>query len=403
MEGVLKVLMFGWEFPPHNSGGLGTACLGLSTALAKKHQLTFVLPKKVRIGHQSLKFDFGDSNQFDLEVINSLLRAYANPHTYKQFLVDGEISYGQSLLDEVDRYAHSAKEVAQRSDHQVIHAHDWLSFGAGIAAKEETGRPLVAHVHATEFDRTGGEGVNQQVYEKEREGLEIADRVIAVSHYTKSILIKHYGVAEQKVDVVHNGVVPFETVGSGSIPFAKYKKFGYKIVLFVGRITIQKGPDYFLKAAAEVLKYRPKTLFLMVGSGDMAEQMIRLSVELGIANKVFFPGFLRGAELQLVYKVADLFVMPSVSEPFGITPLEAMLVGTPVLISKQSGVAEVIDHGLKADFWDTNQMANQIVSVLSSPLLQNSLSRNGRRNAQNQTWIKAGHQCSLIYKQLTGK
>ena len=391
--------MFGWEFPPHNSGGLGTACYGLSTALASDHQLTFVLPRKLDLEHQYLNFEFGD-REIDVQAVNSLLKAYADLNSYRAFLRGSLGNYGQSLLAEVERYSTQVEPIAQRVQPDIIHAHDWLSFGAGIKAKEATNRPLVAHVHATEFDRTGGTGVNQQVYNKEREGLEAADHVIAVSSFTKSTLVEHYGITPKKISVVHNGVLPDKPDRSQSLPFAKYKELGYKIVLFVGRVTIQKGPDYFLKTAKNVLSYLPKTIFLMVGSGDMAEQMINLSVELGISGNIFFPGFLRGQELHSIYQVADVFVMPSVSEPFGITPLEAMLNGVPVIISKQSGVAEVITHGFKADFWDIEEMTNQIVGVLKSGPLRQIMSKNGRRNAKVQTWKRAADKCAKIYQQV---
>jgi glycosyltransferase involved in cell wall biosynthesis len=268
-----------------------------------------------------------------------------------------------------------------------------------MEAKKATGKPLIVHVHATEFDRTGGTGVNQQVYDIERAGMHAADAVIAVSQWTKNIVVNHYGVSPDKITVVHNGIDVGDVKPVPSRVQA-LKDAGNKIVLFVGRITMQKGPDYFIRAAKRVLEFRPNTIFLVSGSGDMERQMIRQAAAEGISDKVFFVGFLRGEELDSIYQSADLYVMPSISEPFGITPLEALANGTPVLISRQSGVAEVLNHALKTDFWDIDDTADKIISTLDHPCLHESLKVNGGREVAKNTWAVAAGKCLDVYGRL---
>jgi glycogen(starch) synthase len=248
------------------------------------------------------------------------------------------------------------------------------------------------HVHATEFDRCGGPlGINKDVYEIEKEGMEMADRIIAVSQFTKDIIVRHYGIPEGKVKVVHNGIdeVTEPQGAMRRLRLASLKASGYSIVLFLGRITLQKGPDYFLRAAKSVLTREPKVVFLLSGSGDMEREMMDLAASLGISDRVLFTGFLTGPDRHEVYAAADLFIMPSVSEPFGITALEAMKTGAPVLVSKQSGVAEAVNHALKADFWDVDEMTNKILSVIKHKGLRQSLSENGRREVAGLTWEDA--------------
>ncbi|MBV9159204.1 MAG: glycosyltransferase family 4 protein, partial [Candidatus Kaiserbacteria bacterium] len=313
----------------------------------------------------------------------------------------GEI-YGADLFAEVERYRAASLAIVEREDFDIIYAHDWLSFGAGIEAKRKTGKPFIAHVHATEFDRCGGPaGVNPHVYAIEREGMEAADCVIAVSELTKQIIVEGYGIPERKVRVVYNGIdestVP---TGSSTRRMRSLKDAGYKIVLFLGRITLQKGPDYFLRAAKRVLEKNPRVMFVMSGSGDMDDRMLELSAQLGISGNVIFTGFLTGTDRYEMYMAADLFVMPSVSEPFGITPLEAMKLGTPVLISKQSGVSEVVKHALKADFWDVDEMANKIMSVVGHPALRETLSHHGAGEAERLTWAAAAIKVDGIVREL---
>jgi glycosyltransferase involved in cell wall biosynthesis len=393
--------MFGWEFPPHNSGGLGTACEGLTRALAAEQvAVTFVLPRTASVTADFLRWRFAGLENFKFCPVPGLLQPYITGEVYDRLRAEaGPSVYGHNLLAEVRLYAERARQIALEEDYDVIHAHDWLAFPAGLMAKRASGKPLVVHVHATEFDRGGGAGVNQAVYEIEREGMKTADRIIAVSQWTKDIVVAKYGIPAAKVSVVHNGIA-LGDYAARPAKLTELKAHGSKIVLFVGRITLQKGPDYFVQTARRVLELEPRTYFVMVGSGDMEGQVIRLAAELGVADHFIFPGFLRGAELNEVYQAADLYVLPSVSEPFGITPLESLANGTPVLVSKQSGVAEVLSHALKADFWDIDEMTNQIVSVLRHPPLRQTLADCGAREAGGVSWGKAAVKCLDIYQQL---
>ncbi len=332
----------------------------------------------------------------------SPITPYITCETYKSVLKEENNIYGKNLFEEVDRYEQCAKKIALFEKFDVIHAHDWLSFGAGIAAKRISGKPFVAHVHATEFDRGGGGNVDQRVYRREKRGMEEADKVVAVSNYTKRIIVEKYGIPEEKVEVAHNGVDLEEKVPGRSL-LDCFKEAGYKIVLFVGRLTLQKGPDYFLEAARQVCEHDDNVVFVVAGSGDMERQMIHQVGQLGISDRVIFPGFVRGDELHGLYKAADLFVMPSVSEPFGLTPLESMINGTPVMVSNQSGVSEVIRHALKVDFWDTREMANKILTTLNHQCLGDCLAQEGKKEVSSITWDSATDKCIEIYKSLIKK
>lgn len=402
-----KVLMLGWEFPPYNSGGLGVACLGLAQALGNCNvEISFVLPKKIDVEYDNIRLLFANVPNINFEGIDTSLTPYITSTEYGDRIrsMVGDI-YGATLFEETIRYAGLVGEIAQREDFDVIHAHEWLSFLAGIEAKRVSGKPLIVHVHATSYDQSGRGEVDPRVYRIEKKGMEEADIVIAISQYVKDTLIEKYGIDPDKIRIVHNGVLQVSDGEDGmddsENKILSFKDAGYNIVLFLGRITVQKGPDYFLKAAKRVLEYEPKTIFVMAGSGDMEGQMIRESVELGISDKVFFTGFVRGAERGCLFRSADLFVMPSVSEPFGLVPLEALMEGdTPVLISKQSGVAEVLTHALKVDFWDTEEMANQIIAVLRHSPLREQLRKLGRAEAGGVTWDKAAEKVVDIYKKL---
>lgn len=397
----MKVLMFGWEFPPYNSGGLGVACQGLALALAARNiDLTFVLPKKINVKDTSIRFRFADVPNLTIEEINALLVPYVTSEEYSNLVKEQENGvYGSTLFEEVRRYGVLAQGIAMNERPDIIHAHDWLSFGAGIASKKVTGKPLVAHVHATEIDRTAG-NPNRYIFDREKEGIDFADRVITVSDFTKRVLLNNYATPERKVQVVYNGVNT--GVDEGVIPagIEKLKKSGYKIVLFVGRLTIMKGADYLISAAARVLKYDPKVIFVIVGAGDMEGVIMKQVADLGISNKVLFPGFLRGSELASIYRAADLFVMPSVSEPFGLTSLESLIHGTPVLISKTSGVSEVLRNALKTDFWDIEDMADKILAVVNYKSLHNELAMNGKKDAYLCSWDRAAEKCINIYQSL---
>ena len=268
-------------------------------------------------------------------------------------------------------------------------------------AKKISKKPLIAHIHATEFDRTGGTGANPDVYRIEKAGMSKADAVIAVSKMTKDMIIGKYNINASKIHVIHNGVNLDEyNAPNNNLEFLKIKKTGVKVVLFVGRITIQKGPDYFIHVAKKVLRYEPNTIFVVAGSGDMEYQMINLAAQLGISDKVFFVGYLRGKELDKIYRSSDVLVMPSVSEPFGITALEALACNTPVMISKQSGVSEVLTHALKSDFWDTDEMANKIIAILRYGSLRRSLKENGTKDVGALSWDRAAEKCIHLYQQL---
>lgn len=398
--------MFGWEYPPFNSGGLGVACWGITQGLSDHGtDVLFVLPKSYDIQNSNVRFLFADTKNITIETFDSYLKPYITSELYNsQRNLSEKRKYGGNLIDEVLRYGVFAKSIAKNNQHDIIHAHDWLSFPAGIAAQKISKKPLVAHVHATEHDRTGGTGLNREVFEIEQEGMRKADVIIAVSNFTKKIIVDKYNIDPSKIEVVHNGINMSEYEKPGKkFDLLKLKEFGIKIVLFAGRLTLQKGPDYFLKTAKEVIKYVPNSMFVIAGSGDMEHQIIRQAAELGISEKISFVGYLRGDELNSIYKSADILVMPSVSEPFGITALEALANKTPVLISKQSGVAEVVTHALKADFWDVAEMANKITVLLKNKSLHDCLQENGNKEVKELSWSKAAQKCINIYKKLLKK
>lgn len=397
----MKVLMFGWEYPPFNSGGLGVACQGLARALsAQGVDLIFVLPKRLGNFGESFRFLFADSSAPSALAVNSLLVPYLTSKKYSRLRSGQPGFYGDTLLEEVARYAELAASLAQKVSFDLIHAHDWLTFSAGMAAKKVSGKPFIAHVHATEVDRTAGH-VNQAIYDRERAGLHAADRIISVSEFTRQILIHQYGLSPDKIAVVHNGLDPanYAPRTPPDQALQSLKRLGFKIVLFVGRLTIMKGPDHLVSAAQKVIAHEPKAVFVIVGSGDLEGPLMHQVAAAGLSDKFLFPGFLRGEALSAVYKAADLFVMPSVSEPFGLTPLESLLHRTPVIVSKQSGVSEVLNHALKVDFWDTEELADKILSVIHYPSLQKVLRQNGTREARLCTWDQAARKCLQIYSQ----
>jgi glycogen synthase len=409
----ITTLMLGWEFPPFISGGLGTACYGLTKAMSRQGmQVTFVLPRQKPIHFAGSSRQAGEALAWEVpgvrvRAVPSSLTAYgrfgpqpAHPVTaaVEAELTDepeeGSAPYGPSLEREVFRYAQRVMRIAHREQFDVIHAHDWMTFPAGIAVAAYSGKPLIVQVHSTEFDRTG-EHVNQFVYDIERQGMHAATRVITVSNYTRNIVLNRYAVPPEKVEVVYNGVD--HSAWSQAVPRPPWPTRGDKNVLFVGRITMQKGPEYFLYTAKKVLEKFPNVRFIMAGDGDRLHGIIELAAWLGIGHRVFFTRFLRGADVQRVYRMADLYVMPSVSEPFGIAPLEALQNDVPVLISKQSGLAETFRNALKVDFWDTIEMANKIVGVLRHPPLADMLRTNGRTEALRFRWEDSAARVSDIY------
>jgi len=423
----MKVLMFGWEFPPHITGGLGTACYGLTKALLKQGtDVIFVVPKL-----------YGDEDTMTMELLNAsdvtinlkdvLLKKYWEHFTYmeisssllpytspeeftkfyednKEFTSETENSffsaryqfsgkYGSNLMEEVSRYALVATQIALNKDFDVIHAHDWLTYSAGIAAKKISGKPLIVHMHATEFDRSG-ENINEQVFNIEKNGMLEADYVITVSNLTRHIVINKYGIPEEKVITVHNGVEPNENIN-----LAKYNKtVKEKIVTFLGRITYQKGPDYFIEAARKVLKKDHNVRFVMAGSGDLLNKSIRRVAQLNMAHKFHFTGFLKGEDVDHMFAISDVYVMPSVSEPFGIAPLEAMRTNVPVIISKQSGVSEVLKHAIKVDFWDIDATADAIYGLLNYKALSEMFIKHGKEEVDNIKWDKAAYNVLQVYQ-----
>jgi len=426
----MRVFMLGWEFPPFISGGLGTACYGLTKAMDQLGiKVTFVLPRMVEGKYTThVELLTPDScksvspakyerlKNVTFRTIDSPLQAYATTGTYQHRLeqsirqkqmATGSVTdlgcsfpsggdYQGDMYAEVHRYASVAAQLAAGADFDIVHAHDWMTYPAGIAVASISGKPLIVHVHSTEFDRSG-QHVNQMIYEIERRGMEQADRVIAVSYFTRNTIIGRYGISGDKVEVVHNGV---DQNGNGRWALSETGiKKGEKIVLFLGRITMQKGPEYFLQAAKKVLEVMDNVKFVMAGSGDLMHRAVEMAAELGIGSKVLFTGFLRGDDVQKIYRMADLFVMPSVSEPFGLVPLEALANDVPVIISKQSGVSEVLMHALKVDFWDINEMANKIIAVLRYPPLEMTLRNYGNFEVRRLRWKDSAAKCVKIYEE----
>lgn len=405
----MRVLMFGWEYPPHNSGGLGVACAGITRSLSKNGvSVLFVLPKKLKPndGHADfLALDVTESlrtSPIEFIGLDTALVPYDTVDSYYLRRMGlPEDLYGSSLFAEVLRYGQLARAVAEQNHFDVIHAHDWLSIPAGIEAKRVSGKPLIVHIHATGFDQGGGQHCDSRVYAIEKKGMEHADVVVAVSNYTKEMIVRKYGVNPGKIEVVHNGIdwkpVKVRVEHTPRLPFEKH---GRKMVLFVGRLTIQKGADHFLRAAARVVQYEPSTMFVVAGAGDMEHQLIREAASLGLTNNILFVGFQRGEELNALYRDADLFVLPSVSEPFGLTALEAVAHGAPVLLSKQSGVKEVMTNALLVDFWDVDEMTNKMVSALRFSPLRTELSKSGMKQLSGITWNKAAQVLKSLYERV---
>ena len=423
----MKVFMLGWEFPPFITGGLGTACYGLTKAMDQLGiKVIFVLPTTVQSGFAThvklLSPDYQASltaskfsalKNVTFRAISSSLQPYLTPDAYRRQIEEtlmrkqktpataaqfiASLDYCGDMYAEVNRYAALAAQLAEEERFDVVHAHDWMTYPAGIMVATMSGKPLIVHVHSTEFDRSG-ENVNQMIYNIERRGMHAADKIIAVSFLTRNTIIHRYGVSGEKVEVVHNGVerngdADFDLTRSGI-------KRDERIVLFLGRITMQKGPEYFLAAAKKVLNVMNNVKFVMAGSGDLMHRAVEMAAGLGIGQKVLFTGFLRGEDVQKIYRMADLYVMPSVSEPFGIAPLEALNNDVPVIISKQSGVSEVLKHALKVDFWDVDEIANKIIAVLKYPPLRETLANYGNFEIRKLRWIDTAQKCAKIYQEL---
>lgn len=466
----MKILMLGWEYPPHIAGGLGRACEGLSTSLAVQGvSIHFVVPHLFggeKAEHMTL-LDSRDSTRVltngwssnPLEMptrsrvsapsqtistvrVPAFLSPYWSPKRFREeivkrnvpsmrtarvprrtdefvrALVEGEVygvdlsallvddleiptatngvHYGNDIFEEVERFTANVVALMANERFDVIHAHDWMTFPAGVALSEITGRPLVVHIHSLEFDRSGI-FVNDQINEIERFGVQQADRVIAVSYFTQRSIERHHGIPRDKISVVHNGVYPKEAVDTYRVK----KTWPRHVVLFLGRVTFQKGPDYFVEVATRVVPHVPDVLFVLAGSGDMLEGIINRVKELRLTDHFLFPGFLKGEEVEEMFSVADLYVMPSVSEPFGLSALEAINFNTPVIISRQSGVAEVLDNALKADFWDIDRMADLIINGLLHDELREDMVAMAKEEVRKLHWDAAATKTIEVYQAVT--
>ncbi len=431
----MRVLMFGWEFPPHIAGGLGTACYGMTRGLARNDvEVIFVMPKasgdederfvkvvnasdvEARYSNSTIEGADDIMRKISFIHIDSNMVPYISPEEWDTYREEYERTgkkfweregdswtqrytfsgkYGANLMEEVARYAVVAAEVARQLEGQfdVIHAHDWLTYFAGIAAKRVSGKPLVVHMHATSFDRSSSDNIDTRVYEIERAGMAAADRVIAVSNLTRNIVIEKYNIPAEKVVTVHNAVRFAEK--ENELPERGVED---KIITFLGRITFQKGPDYFVEAAAKVLKRVPNVRFVMAGSGDMMNHVIRRVARLGIADRFHFTGFLKGDDVHKMFQLSDVYIMPSVSEPFGISPLEAMRANVPSIISKQSGVAEVLDYAVKVDYWDVDAMADAIYGFVKYPALAKMFSEKGLEEVTGLKWNSAAAKIKAVYE-----
>ncbi|TXG77782.1 glycosyltransferase family 1 protein [Patescibacteria group bacterium] len=399
----MKVAMLGWELPPHNSGGLGVACYQLCRALSDSGmEIDFFLP-------------YSDEHDIDFMNVRHAVPAGAEwvrrlGSAYESFKygLSGGAVVEVGLLEHQDEFAAAAAELVTNEPFDVIHAHDWLTFLAGVRAKEKSGLPLVVHVHSVEADRSGQHhGGNPLVREIEEAGLLAADSIIAVSEHTKKAIIREYNIPAHKVTVIHNSIDHsfFASGGQQASEFEyqyieALKAAGWRIVINLGRLTIQKGLDYLLRATAQAVKTSPKTLLVFVGDGEQRDELIMKAAEYDIADKVLFAGFQRGRRWRDAYKMADLFVMPSVSEPFGIAPLEAIGYDTPVLISKQSGVAEVLKNALKVDFWDVDKMAEYISAVSSNDALRDELRDSAKRELLSHSWHKQVPHFTNLYQRI---
>ncbi len=414
----MKVLMFGWEFPPHILGGLGTASYGLTKGMSMQEdmEITFCIPKPWGDEDQSFLRILGMNStpvvwrNVNWDYVNGRLGSYMDPqlyydlrdHIYADFnylntndlgCIEFSGRYPDNLHEEINNYSIVAGVVARQQEFEIIHSHDWLTYPAGIHAKQVSGKPLVIHVHATDFDRSRG-NVNPVVYAIEKNGMDHADHIMCVSELTRQTVIDKYFQDPKKVTTVHNAVSP---LSQEILEIAPKRNTNEKIVTFLGRITMQKGPEYFVEAAAMVLKRTNNVRFVMAGNGDMLNQMIRLAAERGIADRFHFPGFMKGKEVYEILKASDVYIMPSVSEPFGISPLEAMQCSVPTIISKQSGCAEILEKCIKTDYWDINAMADAIYSICTYPALYEYPRDEGKKEVDEIKWETVGYKVRGIY------
>lgn len=418
----MKALMFGWEFPPHILGGLGTASFGLTRGMSMQPDMdiTFVIPKPWGDEDQSFLRIIGANSvpvvwrDVDWNYVNERMGSFLHSDTYYHFrngikydfnrigtndlgCIQFSGRYPDNLLEEIGNYEAVASVLAHSLDFDIIHSHDWLTYPAGIFAKRISGKPMVIHVHATDYDRSRG-NVNPDVYRIEKEGMDAADHIITVSNLTRNTVIEKYHQDPAKVTTVHNAVEPLDFVDE--LHKSERKD---KVITFLGRITMQKGPEYFVEVASRVLATTDGVRFVMAGSGDMMDKMVRLAAKKGIADKFHFTGFLKGRNVYEMLAESDVYMMPSVSEPFGISPLEAMQCGTPSIISKQSGCAEILDHAIKTDYWDIDAMADYIHAIVKYPAMYKSLRENGLAEIDQIRWEYAGQKVRAIYDKVLGR
>ena len=414
----MRALMFGWEFPPHILGGLGTASYGLIKGMSQQSDLdiTFVMPKPWGDEDQSFLKIIGACNTpvvwkgVSYDYVSDRLSKFMDPqlyfdlrdHLYADFsykyvndlgCIEFSGRYPENLLEEINNYSIVAGVIARTEQYDIIHAHDWLTYPAGIHARNVSGKPLVIHVHATDYDRSRG-NVNPDVYNIEKNGMDIADHIITVSDLTRDTVIEKYHQKPSKVTTVHNAVEP---LSKDILSIQDKRGVSEKIVTFLGRITMQKGPEYYVEAAAKVLSRSDNVRFIMAGSGDMMNKMIRLAAERNISDHFHFTGFMKGKQVYEILRSSDVYVMPSVSEPFGISPLEAMQCGVPSIISKQSGCAEILDYAIKVDYWDIDALADAIYGLITYPALHKFLKDEGLEEVNNIKWEYAGQKVRSIY------
>ncbi|MDR2388488.1 MAG: glycosyltransferase [Tannerellaceae bacterium] len=420
----MKALMFGWEFPPHILGGLGTASYGMTRGMAMQPDMdiTFVIPKPWGDEDRSFLKIIGACHvpivwyDVQMDYVKRRIGKHMDPqkyydyrnHIYADFryrhvndlgCIEFSGRYPDNLLEEINNYSIVAGVIARSESFDMIHAHDWLTYPAGIHAKVVSGKPLVIHVHATDYDRSRG-NVNPDVYGIEKNGMDNADHIITVSNLTRRTVIEKYHQSPFKVTTVHNAVEP---LSPDILAIQDKKGVKDKVITFLGRITMQKGPEYFVEAAAKVLAKAPDVRFVMAGSGDMMNQMIRLAAERNISDRFHFTGFMKGKQVYEVLKASDVYVMPSVSEPFGISPLEAMQCGVPSIISKQSGCAEILNYAVKVDYWDIEAMADAMYAIITYPAMHKFLKEEGKKEVDNIKWEYAGRKVRRIYDQIINR
>lgn len=418
----MKVLMFGWEFPPHILGGLGTASYGITKGLAEQNdmEITFCLPKpwgdedhsflniipmnNVPVVWRDIDHNYLEqrlSGRMPAELYynlrNNIYADFNYRYTDDLGCIEFSGRYPDNLNEEINNYSIVAGVVARQQSYDIIHAHDWLTYPAGIHAKQVSGKPLVIHVHATDFDRSRGH-VNPTVYNIEKDGMDHADCIMCVSELTRQTVINHYHQNPAKCFAVHNAVYPLASENQAIIDQRSPLKDRHeRVVTFLGRITMQKGPEYFIEAAALVLRRTRHIRFCMAGSGDMMNAMIELAANRGITDRFHFPGFMKGKQVFEMFRDSDVYVMPSVSEPFGISPLEAMQSGVPTIISKQSGCAEILENCIKVDYWNINAMADAIYSICTNDALYQYMKDDGKKEVDQKTWAKVGNLIRELY------